>query len=171
MHAVLRLPLSLLLCVLCRAIDWPQKSSLFLFRTDGMSCSRELVTGMMAAAAAAAPANVLHSGICSACMQTAADASAVGFWMQLIALARRPRKTLPLYVAVLAVTIRTYHSHSPGLKSLPLYEHSVAAVFCHPPVPPCRHRALPLCAPQHAAAAPGVAGPAQGGHGNQETGP
>ncbi|WIA09297.1 hypothetical protein OEZ85_008704 [Tetradesmus obliquus] len=25
--------------------SWPQKSSLFLFRTDGMSCSRELVTG------------------------------------------------------------------------------------------------------------------------------
>eukprot|EP00879_Flechtneria_rotunda_P007391 GHRR01007753.1.p1 GENE.GHRR01007753.1~~GHRR01007753.1.p1 ORF type:complete len:584 (+),score=189.94 GHRR01007753.1:471-2222(+) len=32
-------------CVLCRYATWPQKSSLFLFRTDGMSCSRELVTG------------------------------------------------------------------------------------------------------------------------------
>eukprot|EP00882_Tetradesmus_deserticola_P008674 GHRQ01009145.1.p1 GENE.GHRQ01009145.1~~GHRQ01009145.1.p1 ORF type:complete len:323 (+),score=97.29 GHRQ01009145.1:158-1126(+) len=28
-----------------RTLSWPQKSSLFLFRTDGMSCSRELVTG------------------------------------------------------------------------------------------------------------------------------
>lgn len=24
---------------------WPPKSSLYLFRTDGMSCSREFVTG------------------------------------------------------------------------------------------------------------------------------
>eukprot|EP00775_Hariotina_reticulata_P010371 gene10371-10529_t len=28
-----------------RSNKWPQKSSLFLFRTDGLSCSRELVTG------------------------------------------------------------------------------------------------------------------------------
>jgi len=30
---------------LCRGGVWPPKSSIYLFRTDGMSCSRELVTG------------------------------------------------------------------------------------------------------------------------------
>eukprot|EP00877_Chromochloris_zofingiensis_P011729 jgi/Chrzof1/680/Cz01g24260.t1 len=33
------------LLITCRGHTWPQKSSLYLFRTDGKSCSRELVTG------------------------------------------------------------------------------------------------------------------------------
>jgi hypothetical protein len=80
MHAALQLLLTLLCCLLSRAMDWPQKSSLFLFRTDGMSCSRELVTGVTTAAAAL-PLNPSHRAArrmvpsCSICMQPATDAA------------------------------------------------------------------------------------------------
>lgn len=34
---------------MCRATSWPQKSALYIMRTDGNSCSRELVTGIVLA--------------------------------------------------------------------------------------------------------------------------
>jgi hypothetical protein len=135
---------------------WPPKSSLYLFRTDGMSCSRELVTGERNGGLTGTPG----------ALDPAGGQPARAGWSRRAG----PSTSPPVIRGPSMAAIRTLQIDK-ARKAETL--HGAVPKACANPVarlPLPRHRAHHVHAPDDTAAAAGVARPAQNSHGYQEAG-